>query len=169
MGVERSLEKMRKAGLVVYLFDCSTESLHELRTQVAELESINKNYLLVGNKVDMMSEAQAVKKFAGMNILLISAKTHYHVDELKQILVHQVLQGELDTESTIITNTRHYAALQEVARSLADIRQGLDSKISGDLLAPDIRRCLHFLGEITGEITNEDRLNYIFSKFCIGK
>ena len=169
MGVERSREKMRQAGLVVYLFDCSTESLHELRTQVAELESINKNYLLVGNKVDMMSEAQAVKKFAGMNILLISAKTHYHVDELKQILVHQVLQGELDTESTIITNTRHYAALQEVARSLADIRQGLDSKISGDLLAPDIRRCLHFLGEITGEITNEDRLNYIFSKFCIGK
>ena len=169
MGVARSREKMRQAGLVVYLFDCSTESLHELRTQVAELESINKNYLLVGNKVDMMSEAQAVKKFAGMNILLISAKTHYHVDELKQILVHQVLQGELDTESTIITNTRHYAALQEVARSLADIRQGLDSKISGDLLAPDIRRCLHFLGEITGEITNEDRLNYIFSKFCIGK
>jgi tRNA modification GTPase len=169
MGVERSREKMRHADLVVYLFDCSTESLHELRTQVAELELINKNYLLVGNKVDMMSEAVAADKFAGMEILFISAKTHYHIDELKQVLVRQVVQGEVDTESTIITNTRHYAALQEVARSLADIRQGLDSKISGDLLAPDIRRCLHFLGEITGEITNEDRLDYIFSKFCIGK
>jgi tRNA modification GTPase len=69
----------------------------------------------------------------------------------------------------VITHARHYHALVEVNRSLADIRQGLDDKLSGNLLALDIRRCLHYLGEITGEVTNEDTPDYIFSKFCIGK
>jgi tRNA modification GTPase len=59
--------------------------------------------------------------------------------------------------------------LKEVAKSLTDIKTGIDNKLPGDLLALDIRRCLYYLGEITGEITNEDQLDYIFSKFCIGK
>jgi tRNA modification GTPase len=69
----------------------------------------------------------------------------------------------------IVTNARHYASLQEVSSSLQDIQTGMDNRIPGDLLALDIRRCLHYLGEITGEVTNEDQLDYIFSKFCIGK
>jgi tRNA modification GTPase len=79
------------------------------------------------------------------------------------------VQGNIQTENTIVTNARHYTALQEVEKSLNEIKAGLDNQLPGDLLALDIRRCLHFLGEITGEITNEDRLDYIFSKFCIGK
>ncbi|MGZ5220644.1 MAG: tRNA uridine-5-carboxymethylaminomethyl(34) synthesis GTPase MnmE, partial [Chitinophagaceae bacterium] len=63
----------------------------------------------------------------------------------------------------------HYHALKEAAKSLTDIQAGLDSKLPGDLLALDIRRCLHYLGEITGQVSNEDMLDYIFSKFCIGK
>ena len=66
-------------------------------------------------------------------------------------------------------NARHYHALKEVEKSLDDISIGMDNNLPGDLLASDIRRCLHFLGEITGEVTNEDMLDYIFSKFCIGK
>ena len=84
-------------------------------------------------------------------------------------MVDAVLKGRVQTENTIITNARHYHALKEVQKSLLDIKQGLDKKLSGDLLALDIRRCLHYLGEITGEISNEDMLDYIFSKFCIGK
>ena len=80
-----------------------------------------------------------------------------------------VLKGNIQTESTIITNARHYHALKEVEKSLEDIKKGMDDNLSGDLLASDIRRCLHFMGEITGEVTNEDMLDYIFSKFCIGK
>jgi tRNA modification GTPase len=68
-----------------------------------------------------------------------------------------------------VTNARHFHALQQVAASLATIHEGLDELLPGDLLALDIRHCLHYLGEITGEITTEDRLDYIFSKFCIGK
>jgi tRNA modification GTPase len=75
----------------------------------------------------------------------------------------------VQTESTIITNARHYHALKEVEKSLIDIKRGLDEKLPGDLLALDIRRCLHYLGEITGQVSNEDMLDFIFSKFCIGK
>ena len=84
-------------------------------------------------------------------------------------MVDTVLQGRVQTENTIVTNARHYHALKEVEKSLADIRNGLDQKLPGDLLALDIRRCLHYLSEITGEVTNDDMLDYIFSKFCIGK
>ena len=80
-----------------------------------------------------------------------------------------VLAGQLNTENTIVTNARHFHALKEVEKSLHEIKTGLDKKLPGDLLALDIRRCLHYLGEITGEITNDDQLDYIFSKFCIGK
>jgi tRNA modification GTPase len=80
-----------------------------------------------------------------------------------------VLDGKTNAEGTIVTNTRHYHALQQVGQSLEEIHKGLDSKLPGDLLSLDIRRCLHWLGEITGEITSEDQLDYIFSKFCIGK
>ena len=75
----------------------------------------------------------------------------------------------MQTESTIITNARHFDALQKLAESLQDVQGGLDENISSDLLALDIRQCLHYLGSITGQITNEDQLDFIFSKFCIGK
>jgi tRNA modification GTPase len=80
-----------------------------------------------------------------------------------------VLEGKVQTESTIVTNARHFHALQQLHAALQDVRKGLNENISGDLVALDIRRCLQYLGEITGEITNEDQLDYIFSKFCIGK
>jgi tRNA modification GTPase len=80
-----------------------------------------------------------------------------------------VLQGVVQTENTVVTNARHFEALQQVAAALNEILNGMNSRVPGDLLSLDIRRCLHYLGEITGEITNEDRLDYIFSKFCIGK
>ncbi|HEX6846364.1 MAG TPA: tRNA uridine-5-carboxymethylaminomethyl(34) synthesis GTPase MnmE, partial [Chitinophagaceae bacterium] len=97
------------------------------------------------------------------------AKEHKHLEVLKERMVDKVISGKVQPEDTIVTNARHYHALKEVAKSLADIKMGLDEKLAGDLLALDIRRGLHFLGEITGEITNEDQLDYIFSKFCIGK
>lgn len=169
IGVEKSLEKLRTADVVLYLFDVNTESTGELDAAIALLKEQSGNYLLLGNKTDVGGEAAAAKKFAGEDILFLSAKTHEHVDVLKERLVDKVIQGQVNTESTIVTNARHYEALQEVAKSLQDIKNGLDNHLPGDLLSLDIRRCLHYLGDITGEITNEDRLDYIFSKFCIGK
>lgn len=169
IGVEKSMEKMKAADLVVYLFDVNEETKAGIEAASLQIQEQNNNYLLVGNKVDVLTEAMAQEKFAGDAVLFIAAKSKLHIDVLKQRLVDKVVQGTVQTENTIITNARHYTALQEVDKALVDISNGLTDQQPGDLLALDIRRCLHFLGEITGEITNEDRLDYIFSKFCIGK
>jgi tRNA modification GTPase len=168
-GIERSLDKMKQADLVLYLFDVSDEWL-EVGGWKLEVEKHQANYLLVGNKIDQQGEAAAKAKFGDRDkLVLISAKQNLHVEVLKERMVDAVLQGTLNTENTIVTNARHYHALKEMEKSLTDIKNGLDNKLPGDLLALDIRRCLHFLGEITGEVNNEDMLDYIFSKFCIGK
>jgi tRNA modification GTPase len=167
IGVEKSRAKMKEADIVLYLFDAAAETPGELDAAVSLLRDVNPNYVLVGNKADLVSHVS--EKFAGTDALYISAKTHHHVDSLKERLVDKVLQGQVNMESTIVTNARHYASLQQVAASIHDVLVGMDGRIPGDLLALDIRRALHFLGEITGEITNEDQLDYIFSKFCIGK
>jgi tRNA modification GTPase len=177
-GIERSMEKMKQADLVLYLFEAGVGSREssvvnresEVRTQKIEMEKQGLNYLLVANKIDAMGEEQARAAYGDLDkIIFISAKLHLHLETLKERMVDAVLQGQVQTENTIITNARHYHALKEVQKSLADISTGLDNKLPGDLLALDIRRCLHYLGEITGEITNDDQLDYIFSKFCIGK
>jgi tRNA modification GTPase len=169
IGVERSREKMKQADIVVYMFDCNTETNTDLNEAIESLNGLNGSYMLVGNKVDLLGEEAAKKRFNGHPALFLSAKTHEHVNDLKKELTQTVVEGSVNTENTIITNARHYAALQEVEKSLEDVRAGLDEKIPTDLLALHVRHALHYLGEITGEITNEDRLDFIFSKFCIGK
>jgi len=170
IGMEKALAKMEQADVVVYLFDVSEITAKELQQTVGELEAKKIKYLLVGNKADVLPESEWRSRFAAIpGIIFISAKANLHTEVLKEKLVDQVLQGKVQADDTIITNARHYHALQEVLQSLSDIRSGLENKIPGDLVALDIRRCLHYLGEITGEITTEDQLDYIFSKFCIGK
>jgi len=166
IGVGRSLEKMEQADVVVYLFDVRDDAASVALVR-SELQAKGKPFLLVGNKVDSVGEDVARASFP--QELLISAREERHIDVLRQRLVDQVLQGKASNEGTIVTNARHYHALQQVDASLATIHRGLDELLPGDLLALDIRVCLHHLGEITGEITTEDRLDYIFSKFCIGK
>ncbi len=168
-GMERSLEKMKQADLVIFLFDAADEK-EEIRKLKAIIEQQNKNYLLTANKIDQLGEAETRTKFADMEkIIFISAKKQQHTELLKQKMTNAVIEGQVKTESTIVTNARHYHALKEVQHSLIDIKRGLDEKLPGDLLAPDIRRCLHYLGEITGQVSNEDMLDFIFSRFCIGK
>ena len=168
-GVERSFEKMKQADLVLYLFDVSDDQ-NEIANFRSQIEVQQLNYLLVGNKIDQLGEAALLAKFAAQDkIVFIAAKQHLHTEVLKERMVDAVLQGQVQTENTIITNARHHHALKEVEKSLTDIQNGLDNRLPGDLLSLDIRRCLHYLGEITGEVSNDDMLDYIFSKFCIGK
>ena len=168
-GIERSLAKIRQADIVLYLFDVNGDP-DELIQWKKEADQEGLRYLLVGNKVDAGDETAIRTRYSQLEpLVFIAAKQHRHIEVLRERIVDLVLQGQVQTENTIITNARHYHALQQVAGSLSDIRSGLDNQLPGDLLALDIRRCLHYLGEITGEITNEDQLDYIFSKFCIGK
>lgn len=168
-GMERSIEKMKQADLVLYLFDAD-ETRSEVVNKKSEFDNQQLNYLLVANKIDTAGEEAVKDKFGDLDkMIFISAKQHLYTDVLKERMVGAVLLGQVQTENTVVTNARHYHALKEVEKSLTDIKDGLNNKLPGDLLALDIRRCLHYLGEITGEITNDDQLDYIFSKFCIGK
>ncbi len=169
IGMQRSKDAMKKADIIVYLFDTINGIPADVIAQKEELEKEGIKYLLVGNKVDALGVAVAKEKFADTDILFISAKQKDNVQQLLQALYNIVVEGEIKQEGTVITNARHHHALQQVLSSLTDIRNGMDNNIPGDLIALDIRRCLHFLGEITGEVTTEDKLDYIFSKFCIGK
>ena len=169
IGIERSREKIKRSDEVIYIFDVNTETTGSVQAEASLLGEVNTNFLLVGNKTDLPGLEKAAQKFAGEDIVFISAKDGFQIDLLKERLVDKVIRGESNTENTIITNARHYEALIEVNKSLLDIKAGLDNKISGDLLALDIRRCLHYISTITGDISNEDVLDYIFSKFCIGK
>lgn len=169
IGIEKSREKIEQSDEVIYIFDVNTETPGELEAAIALIGEKNKNYLPVGNKMDLLGEEAAAEKYAGSDVLYISAKEKNHIDLLKQKLVDKIIKGNLNTENTIITNARHYEALQQVDKSLTDIKNGMDNNITGDFLALDIRRCLYYISEITGDISNEHVLDYIFSKFCIGK
>jgi tRNA modification GTPase len=165
MGVVKSKEKIKQADIVLYLYDVNELNEEELSKVVEEIKEQNSNVISVANKADVFKKESSFAK----NEIVISAKENIGIDQLKEALFMMAAGSDLNTENVIITNARHYAALTEVAKSLQEIKVGLQNQISGDLLAPDIRRCLYYLGEITGEVTNEDRLDYIFSKFCIGK
>jgi tRNA modification GTPase len=169
IGMQRSKDAMKRADIVVYLFDVVESQNSEVERQRDEMDNEGVKYLLVGNKVDSVGASDASRKFDDPGILFISAKQRGNVQQLKESLYDIVVGGEIKQEGTVITNARHHHALQQVLSSLTDIRSGMDNNIPGDLIALDIRRCLHYLGEITGEVTTEDKLDYIFSKFCIGK
>ena len=167
MGVIKSLEKIKEANIVLYLFDVNITSMNEMEAIKKDLDQRDKKLILVGNKSDILNNEK--NNYGDLEIQVISAKENIGIEELKNKLFSSVTENNTLTENIIVTNSRHYEALQHVERSLLDILEGLQNKISGELLALDIRQCLYYLGEITGEITNEDRLDYIFSKFCIGK
>jgi tRNA modification GTPase len=168
IGVEKSLEKRSSADVVLYLFDVNTYTKEQLQKTIVAFHREQIRFILVGNKTDTAGK-ETLAKFTATDLLFIAAKQGTGINELKEAIFHTAIQQELSAEDTIITNSRHYAALQQVERSLISIKAGLDNKLSGDLLVPDIHQCLHFLSEITGDISNETVLDYIFSKFCIGK
>ena len=169
LGVAKSLEKMKAADLVVYLFDAQTTSLEDILIVAQELTSTGIKHVLVANKIDSITPEKLAELQTAASIVCIAAKNKLAIDTLKTALVQKAVGGDVQTESTVVTNTRHQDALLKLQASLQDVSAGLSAKITGDLLALDIRQCLHYLGLITGEITNDDQLDYIFSKFCIGK
>lgn len=169
-GMEKSREKMRNADLVVYLFDAASEDHEVVGEKAAMLENQSNEYILVGNKMDMLNDSgREAWQRDYPSLISISARDGDGLEELKQAMIRKVMAEEIRSESVVVTNARHYGALRQVEDALRDIEQGLEARLSGDLVALDIRRCLQYLGEITGEITNEDQLDFIFSKFCIGK
>ncbi len=173
LGMDKTHEKIEKADIVLEILDASPVDQQNGVQSPGNPEHLNgvaKGKLIrVLNKTDLLSDGNLSVNFLNQDLIFISAKTSFGINKLKRALVNRVLQGKKLREGTVVTNARHYEALKKVSDALQDIRAGLDNNLSGDLLSSDIRRALHFLGEITGEITNEEQLSWIFGKFCIGK
>lgn len=170
IGVSRTQEKMKTASLILYLFDLSDTDMTEITVDINKLESQGVPFIKVANKIDKASpDIVNELKAKHPDTIFISAGQKENLEVLKSQVLELVNLDKFRTGNTIVTNIRHYDSLVKTRQSLLDILEGLDRHITNDFLAMDIRRSLHYLGEITGEITTDDLLANIFSKFCIGK
>lgn len=174
IGVERTYEKIALASVIIYMFDINENGIEEIKTTISDFRSRfagdDKIFIPVANKIDMLLESpKRFKDLLEINPVFISAKRRENIHLITENLVKSVSEGILNYDSAIITNSRHYEALMLSKDSLEKTMTGLKENLSNDLLATHIRAALHYLGEITGEITTEDILESIFSKFCVGK
>jgi tRNA modification GTPase len=176
IGIERTFEKVRQARVILYLFDVNESDCLEvnadmeaIQRQLGEEGMNEKHFILIANKIDQLVETP--KHFRDMvefECLFVSAKRKENISMISDSLV-KAISADPDSEGVIVSNARHHEALQGVLKSIDSIEKGFENNIPSDLIAVDIRTALHHLGEITGEITNDELLGNIFSKFCIGK
>jgi len=171
-GIERTHQAIRQSSIAIYLFDIHELSSTDLQKEIDQLHPfLNSAELIVaGNKIDKEDVEYTKKEFSHFsNTLFISSKERQNLEELKAKLIDIFDKSSANLPETILTNSRHVEALQQTHRALVRVTDGLDKKLSGELLASDIREALHHLGLITGEVSTDDLLQTIFSRFCIGK
>jgi tRNA modification GTPase len=169
IGVERTHAKMKEASLVLYVIDLVHETTTEVFRQINLLENAGVPFIIVGNKIDQAEPALVAQLKQDKRAVFISALTKSHLNELKSKILELINLDSFKSGNTIVTNARHFESLLQTKESLHKVIEGIDEGITNDFLAMDIRQSLHHLGEITGEITTDDLLANIFSKFCIGK
>ncbi len=181
LGVEKTMEKLKQSSIYIYLFDVNTTTPEELLQEVKQLELTNFTGLIVGNKIDSAHWHDTAPFYwilknspatAHLNLHdqlhFISAKANTHTDQLKDKL-YKLATANLHPDNTVVTNTRHYEALIKASEALHEVTTGVNNRQTSELVALDIKRALEHLGEISGEVTNDEILGNIFSKFCIGK
>lgn len=200
IGVERTMEKVRQAAILVYVWDVTSMKIIEVLQDIAKLQRDDLKLLVLCNKMDrnpyfelewltqpLASNAppyilhpegdieaftnfyNSIEPIDNQQVISLSAKEGMNIHYLKEKLLGLVAEGELNFESTVITNARHYEALQRAQIALDDVLKSMEIGVTSDFIAMDIRRALYELGAITGEVDVEDLLGNIFSKFCIGK
>ena len=165
LGIKKSLEKAELASIVLFIIDADAKLSNQLLELEKIKESTKEKLLLVINKVDLNPEIKKDFKDA----LFISAKNDQGIEALKERLLTFVNTAQLSNNETIVTNLRHYEELQLTLNEINAITEGLESGLTGDFLAINIRQALFHLGSITGEVTTDILLGNIFGKFCIGK
>ena len=171
IGVEKTMQKISQSAVLVYLFDVVNLSASEIREDIQSLHKPGIAFIAVANKIDL-SFTDRVKELglpSDINFISISAKENQQIEELKQLLYDTAVGDKLSTNHTMVTNIRHVEALQKTRTALDSVVRGLTNPVTSDFLAMDIKQALYYLGEITGQVTTDDLLENIFSKFCIGK
>ncbi|HLP06455.1 MAG TPA: tRNA uridine-5-carboxymethylaminomethyl(34) synthesis GTPase MnmE [Paludibacter sp.] len=175
MGIERTYKKIEQAAIVLWMVDCTqlTEHMEWLAERISR-RTAGKKVILVFNKIDKICKderkvlADFFNHFEGERIY-ISARERINTDKLQHALINAASIPEIHPGDVVVNNIRHFQALEQALSSIQRVTQGLKSGVSGDFLSQDIRECMHFLGEITGQISNNEILGNIFGKFCIGK
>lgn len=177
MGIERTFKKISEAGIVLWMID-ATQPLDNIPAVAADIlpRTKGKTLIAVVNKIDRLnpdtlaSVHKAIEKATpSTRAAFISAKCDIDVDRLEQMLLEAAQIPDNDPDAVVVANARHYDALVHARDAIQRAIDGLKADISGDFAAQDIRECMHYLGEITGEITTDEVLGSIFSRFCIGK
>ncbi len=169
IGVQRAYDKLKEASLILFLLDLSKTKIEDFQDELAPILSSDVPFLVVGNKMDLLSDHELDQWQSRHPIVPLSASLLDGIDELKNQLVSKVQEDKVSANQTIVTNSRHYQALTSANSALNKVLEAIDDQTTGDFLAMDIRDALDHLGEITGEVTTDDLLDNIFSKFCIGK
>ena len=178
IGIKKTHEKTSQAQVIIYLFDASVltfDSDKDTNTIKNQIDNIKDKYpdkliIPVGNKVDLLSndnKARLQNELPG--IIMLSAKQHAGIEELKTALTSLINTGVLKSNQILVSNSRHYEALTKAYREIGEVKKGLASNLPTDLITIDVRQALYHLGEITGKVTSDDLLGNIFANFCIGK
>ena len=176
IGIERTFAKIEQARIVLLLtdFEREGESFESYYRQIKQHIADDAHLIVVLNKIDQSADLLTLQETIrlltdGETIVPISARTGDNLDQLVQELIATInLQG-LEGTDVVVNNLRHYEALSHALTAIQQVLRGLQNQISGEFISQDIRECLHYLGEITGEITTDEILGNIFKNFCIGK
>jgi tRNA modification GTPase len=175
LGIERTFSKINEASVILLLADakCSTE---DIKQQIDALKlNTDQHLIVIINKIDLYNKPEIEQKLGGKDsfaphpVLFLSAKHHLHTDQLHELLLETVQSKALQTSDVVVSNVRHYEALKNALEASERASTGLATSLPSDLVAQDIREILHYLGQITGEITTDEVLGNIFRNFCIGK
>lgn len=174
IGIRKTFEKIEQAQVVLYLLDSLLFQDSGIKFQV-EIEKIRNQFpmkplIIIGNKADKLDENETLNIQSEIsNILLLSARENTGVEDLKNQLLAFINTGALRNNETIVTNTRHYDSLLKALDEIQKVKYGLETNLSSDLMAIDIKEALYHFGMITGQVTNDELLGNIFANFCIGK
>ncbi len=173
IGIKKAFEKAENAQLIIFIIDARIEKKTQRQKEIQTIKERfpNKRLLVIANKMDLIAEDEkAALELEIENLIPLSAKNKTGIDELKNELTALVNIGALSNNETIVTNSRHFEALNNALIAINSVQQGIDLEISTDLFSIDIRECLRHLGAITGDYdVDKDILGHIFSNFCIGK
>ncbi|RZM24067.1 MAG: tRNA uridine-5-carboxymethylaminomethyl(34) synthesis GTPase MnmE [Pedobacter sp.] len=171
IGVEKTMQKISQSALLVYLFDIVNTTPEEIIEDITRLHKPGFPFIAVANKIDLSTteRLQSLSLPDDVRLMSISAKENQHIEDLKELLYDTAVGDQLSDNHTMVTNIRHVEALQRTREALNSVANGLNNPVTSDFLAMDIKQALYYLGEITGQVTTDDLLENIFSKFCIGK
>jgi tRNA modification GTPase len=177
LGIERTYKKLEQATIVLFLMDLTIplEANYNSLTNIRERIEEEQHLIIVGNKADKAGNKIVQQVLSDIiladkeELVFIAAKQGQNIDHLTSLLLEAANYSQASTSDVIVTNARHYEALTHAREAVNRVLAGLDTGISGDFLAQDIRECMHYLGEITGEISTDEVLGNIFANFCIGK